>query len=104
MNFSLNTLWWTVIGTSALAFTLKFIGQSVPTFKHPRIEAINLFIPVALLSALVAVQTVAVKTQIELDHRLAGLAVAAIALILKAPYFVVVLSAALTSAAIVNFF
>ena len=100
----MNGLWWTVLGTSALAFTLKFISQSVPSFKHPRIEAINLYIPVALLSALVAVQSVATKTQIAVDHRLAGLAVAAIALALRAPYFVVVLSAALTSALIVNFF
>jgi hypothetical protein len=39
-----------------------------------------------------------------IDHRLAGLAAAVVALLLKAPFPVVVLSAALTSAAIYNWF
>jgi hypothetical protein len=55
------------------------------------------------LSALVGVQTVADKSKLVIDQRLAGVIVACIALALKAPYFVVVISAALTSAAIYNF-
>jgi len=39
-----------------------------------------------------------------IDHRLAGLSAAVVALLLKAPFPVVVLSAALTSAAIYNWF
>ena len=39
-----------------------------------------------------------------IDHRLAGVGVAVIALVLKAPFPVVVLSAAITSAAIYNWF
>ena len=38
-----------------------------------------------------------------IDQRLAGVAVALIALLLKAPYFVVVISAALTSALLYRF-
>jgi uncharacterized membrane protein len=44
------------------------------------------------------VQTVTEKGSWVIDQRLAGVAVALIALMLKAPYFVVVISAALTSA------
>jgi hypothetical protein len=50
------------------------------------------------LSALVGVQTLTEKGKWVIDQRLAGVAVALIALSLKAPYFVVVVSAAVTSA------
>jgi hypothetical protein len=56
------------------------------------------------LSALVAVQTFTEKSQLMIDHRLAGVSAAVVALILKAPFPVVVLSAAFTSAAIYNWF
>ena len=73
-------------------------------FAHPKVQSINALIPIALLSALVAVQTFTEKSQLMIDHRLAGVSAAVIALILKAPFPVVVLSAALTSAAIYNWF
>jgi hypothetical protein len=57
-------------------------------------------IPIALLSALVAVQTFTTDKSLVVDQRLAGLAVAVIALILRAPFAVVVISAAATSAAL----
>jgi hypothetical protein len=59
---------------------------------------INTLIPIALLSALVGVQTITEKGKWVIDQRLAGVAVALVALALKAPYFVVVISAAITSA------
>lgn len=101
----MNYLWITVIGTSALAFALKYIGQSVPAryIDSPRLKKVNGYIPVALLAALVSVQTFATKTQLHLDHRALGVSVAIIALLLKAPYPVVVLGAALSSALLVHF-
>jgi hypothetical protein len=45
---------------------------------------------------------VTTKSAIVLDHRLAGLAAAVIALIFKAPFPIVVLSAAISSAAVYN--
>lgn len=101
-----NTLWIGVIGTSVIAFALKFVGHSVPErfLSHPLIKRINLLIPIALLSALVAVQSVTTKSSIVVDHRLAGLGAAIVALVFKAPFPVVVLSAALTSAGVYNFF
>jgi branched-subunit amino acid transport protein len=98
----MNTLWLGVIGTSLIAFLLKYLGHSIPEkyVTNPRALRINTLIPIALLSALVGVQTVTEKGQWVIDQRLAGVAVALIALSLKAPYFVVVVSAAITSAAL----
>jgi ABC-type spermidine/putrescine transport system permease subunit II len=101
----MTTIWVAVIGTSLIAFGLKYLGHSVPEkyLKNERMLRINTLIPIVLLSALVGVQTVAHKSKLVIDQRLAGVIVACIALALKAPYFVVVISAALTSAAIYNF-
>lgn len=100
----MTAIWWGVLGTSAIAFALKYLGHSVPEkyLKNERMLRINTMIPIVLLSALVAVQTVADTSKLVIDQRLAGVAVACIALALKAPYFVVVVSAAVTSAAIYN--
>ena len=100
----MDTLWIGVIGTSVIAYGLKFSRHSVPEkfLSHPLIKRINLLIPIALLSALVAVQSVTAKSAIVIDHRIAGLAAAFIALICKAPFQIVVLSAAICSAALYN--
>jgi branched-subunit amino acid transport protein len=100
----MNQYWIAVIGTSAIAFILKFSGHSVPEkwLSHPRIQRVNTLIPIALLSALVAVQTFTEKNKLMIDHRLLGLSVAIIALLLKASFPVVVLSAALSSALLYN--
>ena len=97
-----NPFWLAVIGTSVLAFLLKYLGHNVPKswLSNPRILKINSLIPIALLSALVAVQTFTNEKSLVIDQRLAGLAVAVIALILRAPFAIVVISAAATSAAL----
>jgi branched-subunit amino acid transport protein len=100
-----NQYWVAVLGTSAIAFALKYSGHSVPEkwLSHPKIQKVNALIPIALLSALVAAQTFTEKSKLMIDHRLLGLAVAIIALLLKAPFPVVVLSAAVSSALLYNF-
>jgi hypothetical protein len=97
-----DPFWLAVIGTSVLAFLLKYVGHSVPKswLSNPRILKINSLIPIALLSALVAVQTFTKDSRLIADQRLAGVGVAVLALILRAPFPVVVLSAAATSAAL----
>jgi branched-subunit amino acid transport protein len=97
----MSQLWIAVIGTSAIAFGLKYFGHSVPEkyLSNPRMLRINTLIPIALLSALVAVQTFADKSKLVIDQRLAGMAVAVIALLLKAPFPVVVIGSAFASAA-----
>lgn len=100
----MSIFWIATIGTSLIAFLLKFSGHSVPErwLSHPKIQKINALIPIALLSALVAVQTFSEKSQLMFDQRLVGLMVAIVALLLKAPFPIVVLSAALSSAAVYN--
>ncbi|CAB5061681.1 unannotated protein [freshwater metagenome] len=100
----MNVFWIATLGTSVIAFILKFTGHSIPQhwLDNPRLQRVNALIPIALLSALVAVQTFTSESKVMIDHRLAGVSVAVLALILKAPFPVVVISAALTSAAIYN--
>ena len=100
MAITMNALWIGIFATSVIAFLLKYLGHSVPErwLSHPRVLKINSMIPIALLSALVAVQTFTNDKTLVIDQRLAGLAVAVIALILRAPFAVVVISAAATSA------
>jgi len=101
----MNELWIAVLGTSAIAFALKYSGHSVPEkwLSHPRIQSINALIPIALLSALVSVQTFTEKSQLMIDQRLLGLSVAIVALLLKAPFPLVVISAAASSALLYRF-
>jgi hypothetical protein len=100
----MTIFWVATFGTSLVAFLLKYSGHSVPErwLSHPKIQRINALIPIALLSALVAVQTFSEKSELMIDQRLVGLSVAVVALLLKAPFPVVVLSAALSSAAVYN--
>lgn len=101
----MTAMWWGVIGTSAAAFGLKYLGHSIPHryLEHPKIQKTNVLIPITLLSALVAVQTFADKGRLVLDHRTIGLAVAAIALKFRAPFPIVVILAAVSSAAVFHF-
>lgn len=100
----MTIFWVATLGTSLVAFLLKFSGHSVPErwLSHPKIQKINALIPIALLSALVAVQSFSKESQVVIDQRLVGLCVAIAALLLKAPFPVVVLSAAVSSAVVYN--
>lgn len=100
----MTPIWIAVIGASLTAFLNKYIGHSVPErwLNKPRFMRINTLVPIVLLSALVGVQTVASKKELVIDQRLAGVAVAIVLLKFKAPFPLVVLGAAITSAAIYN--
>jgi hypothetical protein len=89
-----------------MAFALKYSGHSVPQrwLSHPKIQRVNALIPIALLSALVSVQSFTDKTALVIDQRIVGLSVAITALLLKAPFPIVVLSAAVSSAIVYNWF
>ena len=100
----MTIFWIATIGTSLMAFLLKYSGHSVPErwLTHPKIQKINALIPIALLSALVSVQSFSEKSTLMIDQRLVGLCAAITALLLKAPFPIVVLSAAVSSAAVYN--
>ncbi|MFM8921738.1 MAG: AzlD domain-containing protein [Candidatus Nanopelagicaceae bacterium] len=100
----MNQFWMATIGTSVLAFLIKYSGTLIPSrvLESDSVRKINALLPIAMLSALVAVQAFAIKKELLIDHRAVGLLVAAIALRLKAGFPVVVGSAALVSALIVR--
>ena len=93
-------IWPAVIVGSLGAYLLKLAGYVVPerVLENERLRRLTALLPVALLAALVAVQTFSVETALQVDARLAGLAAAIVALILRAPFLVVVLVAAVTAA------
>ncbi len=93
-------LWAGLLIASAGCYALKLAGLSLPQswLQDERIQRTVPLIPVALLAALVATQTFSTGHQLVLDVRAAALAVAAIAVVLRAPFLVVVASAAATAA------
>lgn len=101
---TVTALWVATIGASVMAFLLKYSGHSVPErwLSHPKIKRVNALIPIALLSALVGVQSFSVKSELMIDQRAVGLGVAITALALKAPFPIVVISAAAASATVYN--
>ncbi len=95
-------IWTAIIATSFIAFMLKYLGQAVPAawLENARIQKFALYLPTALLAALVAVQTLGSEKNIVFGARSIGVLVAGVALFFKAPFPVVVILAALTSAGI----
>ncbi|HMO10376.1 MAG TPA: AzlD domain-containing protein [Actinotalea sp.] len=93
-------LWVAVLGAALACYLTKLLGHRVPTdwLREPRVARVSALVTVALLAALVGVQTFTSGGQLVLDARLAGLAVAAVALALRAPFVVVVLLAAVVAA------
>ena len=92
--------WAAIIGAGIGCYLLKLAGLSVPAalLELPVVRRISGLLPVALLSALVAVQVFGDDRRLVLDERAAGLGAAAVLLVLRAPFLVVVVGAALTAA------
>jgi branched chain amino acid efflux pump len=90
-------MWTAILVASAGCFALKLAGLSLPARVVGDGRAVAL-LPVALLAALVGLQTFASGTALVLDARVAGLAAALVAVRLRAPFLVVVACAAATTA------
>lgn len=93
-------MWAAIIAAGLASWLTKAAGHAVPErwLEHPRILRIAGLLPVALLSALVAVQAFTVGTRLLLDARAAAVAVAAVLLWRRAPFIVVVVAAAAVAA------
>jgi branched-subunit amino acid transport protein len=95
------TVWIAVIATGLGCYALKLAGLVTPqrVLADRRVRRFSELVPVALLTALIAVQALAHGRSLELDGaRLAGLGTAVIALLLRAPFLVVLLAAAAVTA------
>ena len=92
--------WVAIVAAGLLAWGIKYAGHSVPEswLENPRVHRIAGYVTIALLAALTAVQAFTAKGGLVLDARLAALAVAAVLLWRKAPFLVVVFSAAVVAA------
>lgn len=95
-------IWAAVLLGSAACYALKALGYVVPerVLDKPLVAQLVAMFPVALLSALLAVVTLADGMTITLDARVAAVAAAAVALALRAPFLIVVLVGAATAAVI----
>lgn len=93
-------LWTAVLVAAIVCVALKTVGYLLPRrlVEAPRPARIADLLTVALLAALVAVQTLGAGRAIEIDARLPAVAVAAVLLVLRAPFLVVVAGAALVAA------
>lgn len=95
-------IWAAVLAAGIGTYLLKLAGMSLPSavLDHPVAKRTADLIPVALLAALVAVQVFSTGSTLTVDARAAGLGFAVLALLLRAPFLVVVFGAALVAALI----
>jgi membrane-associated phospholipid phosphatase len=93
-------IWAGLLVASAACYALKLAGLSLPSrwLQDARIQRTVPLLPVALLAALVATQTFSSGHHLVLDVRAAALGVALIAVLLRAPFIVVIAVAAATAA------
>ncbi|MBZ9645582.1 AzlD domain-containing protein [Streptomyces sp. PSKA30] len=94
---------WIAIGVTAVGcYAVKLAGLLVPAgvLERPLVKRLAALLPVALLAALTAQQTFADGQALVLDARVAGLAAAALALFLRAPFLLVVAAAVVVSAGV----
>lgn len=94
------TLWTAVLLAAIACVALKAVGYLIPpsVLEAPRPARIADLLTVALLAALVAVQTLGAGQAITVDARIPAVLVAAGLLALRAPFLVVVIAAALVAA------
>jgi branched-subunit amino acid transport protein len=93
-------MWLVILGTAAGCYVVKLAGLSVPArvLEHPVVERVADLLPVAMLAALIGVQVLADGQELVVDARLLGLGAAVVALLLRAPFIVVVAVAAAVAA------
>ena len=95
------SLWLAIIVAAAIAFGIKLAGHLVPAhiLAEPRVKRVTAALPIALLAALVATQAFTTADgSFVVDARAAAVLVAVVALVLRAPFIVVVVLGALTAA------
>lgn len=94
------TVWQVVLLASIAVLAIKLVGYAVPPriVERPTPARVSNLLTVALLAALVAVQTVALGQSVVVDARIPAVIVAAALFALRAPFIVVIIAAAATAA------
>lgn len=99
-------MWAGLLGAALACYVLKLAGLSLPAaaLENERVRRLAAILPVALLAALAASQTLVASTPegvtLRLDARLAGVLVAIVAIRFRAPFLLVIVLAAATTAAL----
>lgn len=94
---------WIAIGATVVGcYAVKLLGLLVPAgvLERPLVQRLAALLPVALLAALTAQQTFADGHTLVLDAKAAGVAAAAVALLLRAPFLAVVAVAVVVTAGV----
>ncbi|WNF29987.1 AzlD domain-containing protein [Streptomyces sp. C11-1] len=96
------TIWIAIGLTTVGCYVAKLLGLLVPAgaLERPLVQRMAALLPVALLAGLTAQQTFGTGEELALDARAAGLAAAALALVLRAHFLVVVASAVVVTAVV----
>ncbi|GHC98799.1 AzlD domain-containing protein [Zhihengliuella salsuginis] len=95
-----TSLWIWVLAACAAAYCIKLVGYLVPAkvLDNPRIVHVAGAVTIGLLASLTAVNTFASGAEIAFDARVGALIAAGIALLLRAPFLVVVIVGAAAAA------
>ena len=96
----MTTLWVAIVGVALASAAMKAAGPVLVGGRElpPRAVSVIALLAPALLAALVVSETFGEDHHLVLDERAVGVAVAAIALALRAPVLVAVTLAAITTA------
>ncbi|MFD9887247.1 AzlD domain-containing protein [Streptomyces alboflavus] len=95
-------IWIAIAVTVVGCYAVKLAGLLVPAgaLERPLVQRTAALLPVALLAALTAQQAFADGRELVLDAKAAGLAAAALALLLRAPFLVVIGAAVVVTAGV----
>ncbi|MEW1656267.1 MULTISPECIES: AzlD domain-containing protein [unclassified Streptomyces] len=94
---------WIAIGATAVGcYLVKLLGLSAPAgiLERPLVRRLAALLPVALLAALTAQQTFGDGRHLLLDAKAAGVAAAVVALLLRAPFLLIVAVAVAVTAGV----
>lgn len=94
---------WIAIGLTVVGcYGVKLLGLSVPAgvLERPVVRRLAALLPVALLAALTAQQTFEDSGNLVVDARVAGVAAAAVAVLLRAPFLLVIAVAVVVTAGV----
>ena len=96
------SLWSAVLISSALVYSWKLFGYLVPErfVSNPRIKDLAALLTVALLAALVGIQTFVSSDGLSIDARVPAIVAAGVLFYLRVPFVVVVVVAAAVAALI----
>ncbi|MFI0263563.1 AzlD domain-containing protein [Streptomyces sp. NPDC017056] len=94
---------WIAIGVTAVGcYLVKYLGLLVPAgaLERPLVKRLAALLPVALLAALAAQETFSDGQYLLVDAKVAGIGAAVVALLLRAPFLLVVAVAVAVTAGV----